>query len=329
MTSTALAQHFGARQCLSGCLHGSADDAAMRVPPVRELASDPAQEAREARRRQLGLLTGVTDAHVHLFPDQFYAALHRWFDAHAWEIRFRGGAEQVVEKLRESGVSRMVALLFSHKPGTARYLNAYLAALQRSHPAVIGVAAVLPGEPDDLAIVREAIEVHGLRGVKIHCHVAKLAIDDPRVLRVLGACANLGVPAVVHAGKEPSSAAYGVDTRALCSAQQTRRVLQLFPDLRLVVPHLGADEYGDYLAMTREFAGLYLDTAMACADYFDAGPDWAALERHSDRVLYGTDFPIVPYDADRELRVLARRIGSDAALAAILRGNADRLWGGQ
>lgn len=298
----------------------------MQVPPLRPPRLSSEQVARLQQRRQAGALRGLWDSHVHLFPDAIYAALHRWFDAHAWSIEFRGGAESVLENLAAAGTSKVVALAFAHKAGVSSYLNRYLGELCRAHRQVIGVAAVLPGEPDDLAIVDEAIGRHDLRGVKIHCHVSKLAIDAPKVFRVLAHCAALRVPAVVHAGKEPSSAAYGVDTRALCDAERTRSVLRRLPDLKLVVPHIGADEFAAYLDLTRQFEGLYLDTAMACADYFDHQPDWAALEACADRILYGTDYPILPYEADREISVIAAHVVSDAAFAAIARDNAMRFW---
>lgn len=287
----------------------------------------PADVAREAGRRAAGMLQGVTDAHVHLFPDSFYRALWRWFDAHAWQIAFRGTAEQTLAQLAAVGTDHAVALVFAHKPGVARHLNAYLGDLCRSAAHIVGVGTVLPGEPDAVAIVREAIEHHGLRGIKLHCHVQKVAIDDPATLAVLATCQSMGVPAVVHAGQEPASTAYGIDTHAICSAARTERVLRQFPNLRLVVPHLGADEYAAYFDLLARYENLYLDTAMACGEYFAVRPDWQQVARWSHRILYGTDFPIVPYAADRELRVLARRIADDAALERIVRGNAAKLWG--
>ncbi len=278
------------------------------------------------RRQEQGALTGLIDAHVHLFPQPLFAALHRWFDTNAWQIAFRGTSEQVIAHLHERGVARMVALVFGHKPGASQLLNRYLGQLASAEPSIVGVGTVLPGEPDARAIVREAIEVHGLRGIKLHCHVQRVAIDDPLTLDVLAACQELDVPAVVHAGREPSSSAYGVDTHALCNVARTRRVLQALPQLKLVVPHIGADEYADYLALCDEFPHLYLDTAMACADYFPEYLNWAQLERHADRVLYGTDFPIVPYEMGRERDVLARRIVDDTAFARIMGGNAAKLW---
>ena len=98
------------------------------------------------------------------------------------------------------------------------------------------------------------------------------------------------------------------------------------PRLRLVVPHVGFDEHERYLALLDEHEHLHLDTTMTCAEYFDVAVDWSAIERRAGRILYGSDFPIVPYEPTRELRVLARRIVSDEAFLRITRENARALF---
>ncbi|MEI8254316.1 MAG: amidohydrolase family protein [Deltaproteobacteria bacterium] len=299
----------------------------MRVPDVVPIDPDaPEALARESSRRARGLLAGVIDTHTHLLPDALYRALWRWFDVNAWRIAFRGNAEQALAELARAGVTRNVALVYAHKAGVAGSLNAYLAELCSAHPGVIGVGTVMPGEPDAARVVREAIDVHGLRGIKLHCHVQKLAIDDPRVMAVLSQCAEMRVPAVVHCGREPSTLAYGVDAHAICAVDRARRVLEALPGLRLVVPHVGWDEIDGYLALLAEFPGLYLDTSMACAEYFEESTRWADYERHADRMMYGTDFPIIPFEADRELRLIARRVVSDEAFEALVRGTARKFW---
>lgn len=304
-----------------GCAHPHID-------PHGSLEDGTPQEmAREASRRARGALHDVVDAHTHLFPDGFARALRDWFDKHAWRMRFRGDAEGALDELRREGASRQVALVYAHKPGAARSLNAFLADLCRANRDVVGVGTVLPGESDARDIVREAVDLHGLRGVKLHCHVQRVAIDDPRTLDVLTQCQELGVPAVVHSGRQPSNDAYGVSTGAICGKDRTEAVLRKLPRLRLVVPHLGFDEVHEHLELLARYENLYLDTAMVCAQYFAERLDWSAIERWSHRIMYGSDFPITPYEAGRELRVLARRIESDDAFERIVRGTARAFWG--
>jgi hypothetical protein len=297
------------------------------VPEVKPIGGSPEEIARETDRRRRGLLDRVIDAHTHLWPDGFYRAILRWFDDHAWKIHQRGRAEQAVLALRREGVGTNLALVYAHKPGIARMLNAFVADVCRADPNVVGVGTVMPGEPDARTIVREAIDYHHLRGIKIHCHVQRISIDDPRTIDVLAECEAIGVPAIVHAGREPRSPGYGVDPYDVCNVRRTEKVLRLLPRLKLVIAHLGLDEIKEHFALLCSYENLHLDTAMACAEYFDVPVDYRDIERLSDRILYGSDYPIVPYDTPaRELCVLARHIVSDEAFERIVRTNAKRLW---
>lgn len=269
----------------------------------------------------------VVDAHVHLFPDGIFDAIWRWFDVHAWPVRYRLHSEEVIAFQRARGVSRVVALHYAHKPGLAAHLNRYVAELAAAHRGfVIPLGTVFPGEPDADAVVREALGPLGLRGLKLHCHVQRMGADDPRLDAVYARCQDAGAPVVIHSGREPSSPAYGVDTRALCAVEQVERVLQRFPRLTLVVPHLGADEFDGYLRLLDRHENLWLDTTMSIAGYFPGEVPAALFPGRAARLLYGTDFPNLPYAWDRELHRLLAAVPAPAR-DAVLAGNARRLFG--
>ncbi|HYY53710.1 MAG TPA: amidohydrolase, partial [Myxococcales bacterium] len=75
----------------------------------------------------------IVDAHVHLHPFRLAEAIRRWFDAHAWGIRYREDVDESVRVLREGGVDRMVTLPYVHKPGLARALNDFTLDAARRH----------------------------------------------------------------------------------------------------------------------------------------------------------------------------------------------------
>jgi predicted TIM-barrel fold metal-dependent hydrolase len=79
--------------------------------------------------------------------------------------------------------------------------------------------------------------------------------------------------------------------------------------------------------MLDEFEHLYLDTTMAIASYFPGGPNAEMLRRRPDRILYGTDFPNLPYEWSRELEVVRALRLPPADEARVLGGNAARLFG--
>ena len=270
-------------------------------------------------------LPPVVDAHVHLFPPGVFRALWGWFDRYGWPIRYPLLAEQVVEHLSSRGVEHMVALHYAHRPGMARGLNAFVAGIARDNARVTGLATVLPGEQDAPQILREAFEA-GLAGVKLHCHVQAFAPDEPRLAELYEVCVEYDRPMVIHAGREPKSPAYPVDTYAVCAASRVESVLSDFPGLKLCVPHLGADEFVEYARLMECFEGLWLDTTMMLADYFPI-TSLEALRVCPQRVIYGSDFPNLPYAWDRELRKI-RELGlSDEVLEGLVGGNARRLYG--
>jgi len=269
----------------------------------------------------------LIDSHVHLFPPRVFEAIWRWFDKHAWGIRYRLQAEQVVEFLRVRGVSRFCALHYAHKPGMAETLNQFVYEIGRAHPEVIPFATVMPGEPGARDILFNAFTKLDLRGVKLHCHVQQMAADDPRLDEIYQLCEEAGRPVVIHSGREPSFPAYGVDTRALCGADQIDRVLTRHPELKLIVPHLGADEFEAYEQLLDRHEHLYLDTTMAISEAFVRGPAASLFPGRASRLLYGTDFPNIPYAWDRELGKLLAVVVNKEDQHKILAGNARTLFG--
>jgi predicted TIM-barrel fold metal-dependent hydrolase len=263
-------------------------------------------------------LPPVVDAHVHVFPERVFESLWAWFEQHGWPIRYRLRAEAVIDFLLGRGIDHLVLLHYAHKGGMARALNRFVAELCADRPRVTGLATVMPGEPGAADVLEEAFAL-GLKGVKLHCHVQCFAPDDPALDEVYAACARHGRPLVMHAGREPKSPAYRCDPHALCSAARVERVLQRFPDLRLCVPHLGADEYEPYRRLIERYDNLWLDTTMLLAGYFPGEAPWSLVEARPERILYGTDFPNLPYAWDRELRLIVGR-GLSAEARARHRG---------
>ena len=185
---------------------------------------------------------------------------------------------------------------------------------------------MLPGEPGAVDVLRDAFAA-GLRGVKLHCHVQCFAADAPELNEIYETCVAFDRPLVMHAGREPASKAYKCDVYALCGVDRIERVLTAHPKLKLCVPHLGADEFDGYARLLESHDNLWLDTTMIAADYFPLKVPRRLFEVRPDRILYGTDFPNIPYAWDRELKQLLKMKFRDDVEAGIVGGNALRLYG--
>jgi uncharacterized protein len=271
-------------------------------------------------------LPPVVDGHVHLFPDPVFEAIWRWFDKHAWPIRYKLHTPKVIEFLLSRGVEHIVALHYSHKPGLARPFNEYMAQVCANEPRVVGLATVIPGEEGAVKILEDAFAA-GLRGVKLHCHVQCFAADGDELHEIYDACAKADKPLVMHAGREPALPQYKCDPYALCSADRVERALRDHPDLKLCVPHLGADEFDAYERLLVKYDNLWLDTTMVVADLFPIAPPIRLIQARPERILYGTDFPNLPFAWDREIKKLTAFELPEHTVAQVLGQTARDLFG--
>lgn len=249
-------------------------------------------------------LPSVVDAHVHIFPESLFSAIWTWFDENAWPIRYRLTSSQAIESLLLRGVAHVVALQYAHKPGISKNLNQYMVKTCGEFPGLVtGLAAVFPGEADAGEILKEAFDA-GLKGVKLHAHVQCFEMNGEPMDVIYDACQSAQKALVMHAGREPKSTAYACDPHLICNAEKLERVLKTYPKLRLCVPHLGFDEISAYRKLIEKYDTLWLDTTMMLAEYFPLKNPIRLDEFRLDRVMYGSDFPNIPYSWDRELRWL-------------------------
>jgi predicted TIM-barrel fold metal-dependent hydrolase len=204
----------------------------------------------------------------------------------------------------------------------ARELNTYMAELCREYSQIIGTATVFPGEKDAVNILKEAFEM-GLNGIKLHAHVQYFAMDDAVMHEIFESCADHNKPMIIHVGREPKNPNYPYkrDPYETCKAEKVEHILRKYPSLRICVPHLGADEFDQYRRLLERYDNLWVDTAMALVDYVPNFPPSKLSDFRADRVIFGTDFPNIPYSWDTEIRRLETLQLPEDYLQGLLDGN--------
>lgn len=267
------------------------------------------------------------DVHVHLHPERLARAISDVFAREGWHQRHSWAPEDVAETLASHGVERFCFFSYAHKPGIARSLNAWVARTARGLPAAIPVGTLHAADADLLAIADEAMDDLALAGFKFHLSVQRFRADDKRLMPFYERVAERGRFLIVHAGSMPYRDPYtGIDG--------VRAVMAQFPALRVIVAHLGAFDTAAFLALTESYPNLYLDTTMALTPFATpyVGLDPATIPtdlivRHQDRILFGSDFPLIPYPYEEERRFVQTRALPQAVARKILYGNAARFLG--
>lgn len=266
--------------------------------------------------------------HVHLHPERLAGAIQRHFAERDWvNVHPFTPEASVVDTLRAHGVERFCFFTYAHRVGLARSLNRWVAETATRFSGAIPLGTVHAGDADLADVVREALEDLGLAGFKLHLSVQRFPADDARLFPLYERVEAEGRRLVVHAGTAPYRDAYtGFDA--------FRRVMERFPRLRACVAHMGAFDSERFLALTEEFSDLYLDTSMALSPlarpWIGTRSETIATEqllRHQDRILFGSDFPLLPYDYEEERRWAWERGLPDEVRRKIFHDNAVRFLG--
>ncbi|GAC1542640.1 MAG: amidohydrolase family protein [Candidatus Velthaea sp.] len=263
----------------------------------------------------------MIDVHTHLHPPRLAAAIRRWFaERSPWKLEHPNQPHEVASALRAAGVERFVFCSYAHKPGIARELNAWLAQTSRDLEGYgLALATVHPVDETYIDDIRIAFD-DGCIGLKFHEDVQQLSVDDPRFDPVYQVIAEREGFVLAHIGPIP----WSNDTRK--GPQRLASVLDRHPKLRVVVAHMGVPDTLEYFALTRQYPNLFIDTTMAFASHdlrTDAGA--ADIEGASRAIVFGSDYPNIPFPYDSDKRIIDALGLSPQALEAIYTGNARRL----
>jgi predicted TIM-barrel fold metal-dependent hydrolase len=205
----------------------------------------------------------------------------------------------------------------------AAWLNDWSAGFAAQHHDVIHTATFFP-EVDVAAYVDGALRA-GASLFKVHVQVGGYDPREPVLDPVWGMLADAGVPVVAHVGGGPTEGAF-------TGPGPFGEVLRRHPALTAVIAHMGMPEYDEFLGFAERYQNVFVDTTMCFVDFHADGarlgaalaPRLAALQ---PKVLFGADFPNIPYEYAHQIEALARVGLGDEWLRDVCWRNAARLLG--
>nr|WP_202512404.1 amidohydrolase family protein [Streptomyces sp. SID3343] len=273
-------------------------------------------------------LESLIDVHTHFMPKRVLDKVWAYFDAagpmigREWPITYRADEDERVALLRGFGVSTFTSMLYPHKPAMAAWLNAWSREFAARTSGCLHTATFFP-EPRAPGYVREALDA-GAVIFKAHVQVGAYDPTDPLLDPVWGLLAEAGTPVVAHCGSGPVPGPY-------TGPEPIARVLARHPRLKLIVAHMGMPEYGAFLDLADRHEGVHLDTTMAFTDFVEEFTPFPPADRvrladAADRILWGSDFPNIPYGYAHALDALTRLDLGDDWLRAVCHDNAARLF---
>jgi uncharacterized protein len=216
------------------------------------------------------------------------------------------------------------ALAYAHIGGMAASLNDWTLDFAERTPGCLASFTFFP-EPGAVDYVAGALD-RGARIAKVHLQVGGFDPNDPLLDPVWGLLSDVGLPIVVHAGSGPVK-------HGFTGPDPIGRVLRRFPRLVVIIAHMGAPEYADFLEMTQRYPQVCLDTTMIWTDFFhEIAPVPTALlpaikaAGLNGQIILGTDFPNIPYSYSHQLISLDRLNLGEDWLRAVCWSNAAALF---
>jgi predicted TIM-barrel fold metal-dependent hydrolase len=236
-----------------------------------------------------------------------FERIWQYFDTNYWPIHQKGSPESLVQTLlTDYDVKNFLVLNYAHKEGIAHALNdwthSFCSTITKNHAIPFGT--IHPDDKDRVLETERVLDTLGFAGIKLQLMVTSFHLSDDRMLPVYQKILDYNRVLIVHIGTGPSYSNFHPNMTLKCPYVGIRHLLpflEQFPDLKVIVPHLGANEFHEMWELIDDFPNLYFDTAMiGVKDNPAFGDPLTSIENQeltqlADRLMFGSDFPNIPY----------------------------------
>jgi predicted TIM-barrel fold metal-dependent hydrolase len=182
--------------------------------------------------------------------------------------------------------------------------------------------------PDAVAQARSLVRDYGVRGFKFHPTLQGFAPNDLDFYPLWAEIESLGVPALFHSGQTGIGAGLpggrGLKLR-LSDPMLVDDVAADFPALTVILAHPSVPWVASSISIATHKSNVYIDLSGWSPKYFPADLVRAANSYLQDKVLFGTDYPLLT--PERWLRDFDALDFKPDARAKILKANAVKVLG--
>jgi hypothetical protein len=275
------------------------------------------------------------DCHVHPWDDVFAKAVGQ-ARKEGMSSHFRRGLEPVsFEDLANQYRARsMMAVLLNSDDSSASGIepvsNDHLAKAVHAFPDVfLGFGGVDPWQGERALREVERIKELGLRGLKFNPGRQQFFANDPRFDALWSRAAELDLIVLFHTGMMGSGAGtrggLGYKLKYVAPIPCIDDVAADHPDLTIISAHPGFPWQDEQLAMVRHKSNVYMDLSGWAPKYFNDDLIRNIDKLISDRVLFGSDWPVLT--PERWLEDFSKLSISEESRRKILLENALKLFG--
>jgi uncharacterized protein len=172
----------------------------------------------------------------------------------------------------------------------------YVARYVAAHPdKLIGFLSVDPTQSGWEAELRDGHQRLGLRGIKLLPMYAGFQPDDERLDPLWSYARKYVLPVLLHTGTTFVSQAPIEHTLP----RHLDRVAMRFPEVKIIMAHLGHPYEGECIAVARKHPNVYADISALHYRPFQLYHSLMLVQEYGiwNKILFGTDFPFTTVNA--------------------------------
>lgn len=248
----------------------------------------------------------IFDCHTHLARETDIGGDFLADARHAWgpDYRMACSADEHAEAMKQCDGAIVLAL--DAEPAGYYVSNEFVAEYVRRDPArLFGFASVNPNRPSPERILEAAKREYGLHGLKLAPIYQYFEPDNPKYYPLYSKAQELGMPILWHQG----TSYLRMGPLEWCNPVLLDPVARAFPDLKMVIAHLGHPWYSEAVCVVRKHHNVYADvSALGTRPWQMYSAVLCAVEYGiQEKLLFGTDFPF--FDCNHTIEAL-RNINS-------------------
>jgi len=237
-------------------------------------------------------LQKIIDIHTHTYPEQISRkACENLGKFYNISIHGNGTYAELEADAKENGVVGFLLFSVATNGHQVSHVNDYIASLvelSRSHGFETAGFAALHQDHEDYAGELERCRNMGLRGLKIHPDIQRLDLDSIEMYEICSIIEGK-MPLLLHMGD------YRPEYR-FSEPKKLAKILDRFPKLEVVGAHFAGynvwEEAEEYLYGR---PNLWYDLSSSLAVLTPERANELIHECGTDRVMFGTDYPICHY----------------------------------
>ena len=256
------------------------------------------------------------DFHSHVYPDAIAPkaadSIREFY--HLGDDAMDGKVETLLEQGTKAGIEKFVILPVALRPSRTRHINDFILGEVAKEDRFYGYGTIHAGM-ENLCEEVEYIMENGLRGLKMHPDSQVFAIDDPRRFPVYDMIGDK-LPILFHMGDHRFDYSHPA---------RLRKVLDLFPKLRVIAAHFGGYSMYDTAAELLYDKDCFFDVSSSLM-FMEEGVAEKYINHYgADRLVYGSDFPM--WDPVREMERFMRLKLTDSQREQIAHITAEGILG--